>query len=155
MEDIFDFTDYYGNRIDIFGDSVDIEGNDKASATNPVRIVSNGYDWNATGYYATAWAFYVPMDASGNPAWTGNYDHYELVEVIGGQGKSSFQSESFVIDPDNQDQVRMKYDQSYYNKYHGQSGHATSSFIFDLAGRPTVISMEYEIFNNTNKIKSS
>lgn len=151
----FNFTDYYGNRIDIFGDSVDIEGNDKASATNPVRIVSNGYDWNATGYYATAWAFYVPMDASGNPAWTDNYDHYELVEVIGGQGKSSHQSESFVIDPDNQDQVRMKYDQSYYNKYHGQSGHATSSFIFDLAGRPTVISMEYEIFNNRNNLGTS
>lgn len=129
-------TDYYKNRVDIFGQKVDIPDNDTKAAYNPIRIVSNGYDRNATGEYATAWALYKPVNASGQVAWTGAVDHYELFEVIGGQGiisdgKATHQSESYLIDPEFSTAIKEKYGEN-------------SPKIMNCERIPVMITYEYE-----------
>ncbi|MBQ9680082.1 MAG: hypothetical protein IJV48_05320 [Ruminococcus sp.] len=149
-------TDFYGNRVDIFGDYVDTKDssgtvtNPKANY-NPIRIVSNGYDYNEAGKYATAWAVYKPVDASGNLKYEGDYDHYELFEVYGGQGKSTYGSSSYLVNPTWTTNLRDKYDYAYAND--SSKTHSGASFIFDLAEVPTVISYEFEVkdgFSNLN-----
>ena len=149
-----DLTDFYGNKVDIFGELVETTGNKTKMAYNPIRIVSNGYDDNAVGYYATAWALYKPVDASGNNAWTGTVDHYELIDVIGGQGKEnrSFQSESFLIARDSQNQVRMKYDETFHNAHQGEEGYPQSDLIIDGALVPAQITYEYNIKSDMSNI---
>ena len=149
-----DLTDFYGNKVDIFGALVETTGNETKMAYNPIRIVSNGYDDNKVGYYATAWALYKPVDASGNNAWTGTVDHYELFDVIGGQGKEdrSFQSESFLIARDSQNQVRMKYDETFHNAHQGEEGYPQSELIIDGALVPAQITYEYNIKSDMSNI---
>lgn len=158
-----DLTDFYGNRVDIFGDYIDTKdssgdpSNPKAAYTNPIRIVSNGYDYNKAGNYATAWALYEPVDASDNPAYTGAFDHYKLIDVFGGQGivntdySQRYDSSSYLINPDFQENLRWKYDQAYNTEHSGDTPVAT--FVYDLAKVPTVISYEYQVkdgFSNRN-----
>ena len=149
-----DLTDFYGNKVDIFGALVETTGNKTKKGYNPIRIVSNGYDDNKVGYYATAWALYKPVDASGNNAWTGTVDHYELFDVIGGQGKEdrSFQSESFLIARDSQNQVRMKYDETFHNAHQGEEGYPQSELIIDGALVPAQITYEYNIKSDMSNI---
>ncbi len=151
-----DLTDFYGNRVDIFGDYVDTKDssgtvtNPKANY-NPIRIVSNGYDYNEAGKYATAWAVYKPVDASGNLAYEGDYDHYELFEVYGGQGRSTYGSSSYLVNPTYETNLRDKYDYAYFTDT--SKTHSGASFIFDLAEVPTLISYEFEVqdgFSNLN-----
>jgi len=139
-------TDFYGNRVDVFGDLVDTDANAVKAAQNPLLIVSNGYDRNKAGKYATAWAIYSPTNVTGDPGT------YTLTDVIGGQGRSAndYQSESLLIDPDEEARVRLKYDannrdywQTEYRKKH-ESGSIPNQ-IADLAGRPVQITYEYEV----------
>lgn len=139
-------TDFYGNRVDVFGDLVDTDANAVKAAQNPLLIVSNGYDRNKAGKYATAWAIYSPTNVTGDPGT------YTLTEVIGGQGRSAndYQSESLLIDPDEEARVRLKYDannrdywETEYRKKH-ESG-SIPELIADLAGRPVQITYEYEV----------
>lgn len=153
-----DLTDFYGNKVDIFGALVETTGNETKMAYNPIRIVSNGYDDNKVGYYATAWALYKPVDASGNNAWTGTVDHYELFDVIGGQGRTArdFQSESLLIARDSQNRVRMKYDEAFHNAHCGSNwesqGYPQSDLIIDGALVPAQITYEYNIKSDTSNI---
>ena len=129
-------TDFYGNRIDMFGDHVDVRGNSVKAAYNPILVVSNGYDFNKAGDFATAWALYVPENLTGDPGT------YTLIDVIGGQGvvdsgttNAYYGSESYFIEPEFQTRIREKYDLS-------QAG---EGFIYDLAKVPVKISYEYNI----------
>ena len=149
------FTDFYGNRVDIFGDYVDTKDssgaatNSKAAYTNPIRIVSNGYDYDEAGNYATAWALYEPVDANGNSAYTGAYDHYQLFEVFGGQGLQSYGSSSYLVNPKWTENLRWKYDQAYRNTHENPK----ADFVYDLAGVPTVISYEYQVYDSFSNQK--
>lgn len=151
-----DLTDFYGNKVDIFDQLVEIDGNETKMGYNPIRIISNGYDDNLVGYYATAWALYKPVDASGHDAWTGTVDHYELFDVIGGQGRNArdFQSESFLIARASQKQVRMKYDGAYHNRYWGNPDYPQSQLILDAANVPVEITYEYNVQANKSNINS-
>ena len=155
-------TDFYGNRVDIFGDIVDIKDssgtvtNPKAAYTNPIRIVSNGYDYNKAGNYATAWALYEPVDANNQPAFTGTVDHYQLIEVFGGQGivntdySQRYDSSSYLVNPQRKINLRDKYDDAYS---HDTSKPHTATYRFDLTRVPTVISYEYQVedgYSNLN-----
>ena len=153
-------TDFYDNRVDIFGDKIDIKNengeatNQKAAYDNPIRIVSNGYDYSKAGKYATAWAVYAPVDASGNAAYTGAYDHYELVDVFGGQGNvvnnvGTFDSSAYLINPTHQLNLRDKYDEAYHNN--GQHS-PVANFVYDMAMIPTVISYEYAVYRNKSNL---
>ena len=137
-------TDFYGNRVDVFGDLVDTDANASKAAQNPLLIVSNGYDRNKAGKYATAWAIYSPTNVTGDPGT------YNLIDVIGGQGRSDYQSESLLIDPEEEARVRLKYDDS--NREHWQEEYTRKhpsgpvpDLIADLAGRPVQITYEYEV----------
>ena len=139
-------TDFYGNRVDVFGDLVDTDANAVKAAQNPLLIVSNGYDRNKAGKYATAWAIYSPTNVTGDPGT------YTLTDVIGGQGRSAndYQSESLLIDPDEEARVRLKYDdnnrdywETEYKKKHASG--SIPELIADLAGRPVQITYEYEV----------
>lgn len=139
-------TDFYGNRVDVFGDLVDTDANAVKAAQNPLLIVSNGYDRNKAGKYATAWAIYSPTNVTGDPGT------YNLTDVIGGQGRNAndYQSESLLIDPDEEARVRLKYDANNrdYWQTEYRNKHASGSFpelIADLAGRPVQITYEYEV----------
>lgn len=140
-----DLTNLYKDRVDIFGDMVDTKDtngnptNTKANY-NPVRIVSNGYDYSKTGNYATAWALYEPVDASGNFVAEGAYHHYQLIEIGGGQGNSSHDSSSYFVNPAFDNKLRLKYDHDYCVR-NGDTSH----FIYDLAKMPTLISYEYQV----------
>jgi len=153
-----DLTDFYGNKVDIFGDLVETTENETKKGYNPIRIVSNGYDDNAVGYYATAWALYKPVDASGRNAWKGTVDHYELFDVIGGQGKEnrSFQSESSLIARDSEKRVRMKYDGAFHDAHTGSDwenkGYPQSELIIDGALVPAQITYEYNIKSDMSNI---
>ncbi len=137
-------ADMYGNRVDIMGNLVDIAGNDEKAAYNPIHIISNGYDYSGVGKYATAWAYYMPVDDSGNPAWTGDFDHYALFEVMGGQGNQTekYGSESYLIDPTWSDRI--------IKKYTNQVGTAT---IMDCENVPCVITYEYTIQQDISNLK--
>lgn len=153
-------TDFYGNRVDVFGDLVDVPANSEKASQNPMRIVSNGYDRNKAGKYATAWALYDPA------SWSGDPGTYTLVDVIGGQGRAArdFQSESFLIDPDSTGRARLKYDgkaapggtmRDYWEGVFQEQNNSTSypTPIADLAGRPVQITYEYAVkaaFSNLN-----
>ena len=173
-------TDFYKNRVDIFGDLVDLEGNETKAAYNPLRIVSNGYDFNMAGKYATAWALYKPN------SWTESAGTYTLADVIGGQGikdssgNATYQSESFLIDPDSEARVRFKYDESirdnttlastkyddavgnetilayWQRKFRDQNNGSTSypNKIADLAGVPVEITYEYEVQDGKSNINT-
>ena len=139
-------TDFYGNRVDVFGDLVDTDANAVKAAQNPLLIVSNGYDRNKAGKYATAWAIYSPTNVTGDPGT------YTLTDVIGGQGRSAndYQSESLLIDPDEEARVRLKYDDNNRDYWEAEyrNKHASGSvpeLIADLAGRPVQITYEYEV----------
>ena len=164
-------TDFYGNRVDVFGDLVDLDQNATKAAYNPLRVVSNGYDFNKAGKYATAWALYKPN------SWDGAAGTYTLADVIGGQGNkdssgnATFQSESFLVDPASEARVRFKYDGSirdnttlastkyddaegsetilgyWQRKFREQNGGSTSypALIADLVGIPVEITYEYEV----------
>ena len=153
-------TDFYDNRVDIFGDKIDIkdtEGestNPKAAYDNPIRIVSNGYDYSKAGKFATAWAVYAPVDASGHAAYKGAYDHYELVDVFGGQGNvvngvGTFDSSAYLVNPEHSDNLRDKYDEAYH--YDGQHT-PVANFVYDMAKIPTVISYEYAVYRNKSNL---
>lgn len=154
-------TDFYGNRVDVFGDLVDVPTNSVKASQNPMRIVSNGYDRNKAGKYATAWALYDPT------SWSGDPGTYKLVDVIGGQGRAErdFQSESLLIDPDSTGRVRLKYDgkahpngemRGYWEGvFRDQNNNSTDypAPIADLAGRPVQITYEYAVqsgYSNLN-----
>ena len=157
-------TDFYGNRVDIFGDIVDIKDssgtvtNPKAAYTNPIRIVSNGYDYNKAGNYATAWALYEPVDANNQPAYTGTVDHYQLIEVFGGQGivnntdySQRYDSSSYLVNPTWTINLRDKYDDAY--AHDTSKTHSGATYRFDLTRVPTVISYEYQVndgYSNLN-----
>jgi len=157
-------TDFYGNRVDIFGDIVDIKDssgtvtNPKAAYTNPIRIVSNGYDYNKAGNYATAWALYEPVDANNQPAYTGTVDHYQLIEVFGGQGivnntdySQRYDSSSYLVNPTWTINLRDKYDDAY--AHDTSKTHYGATYRFDLTRVPTVISYEYQVkdgYSNLN-----
>lgn len=133
-----DLTDFYGNRVDIFGDHVDVNGNSVKAAYNPILAVSNGYDFNSAGDYATAWVLYKPENLTGDPGT------YTLLDVIGGQGiiksdssEAYYGSESYFILPDQIENIRKKYDASQ----------AASNFVYDLARAPIKISYEYNILD--------
>ncbi|WP_405346840.1 hypothetical protein [Ruminococcus sp.] len=151
------FTDFYGNRVDIFGDYVDTKDssgaatNPKAAYTNPIRIVSNGYDYDEAGNYATAWALYEPVDANGDSAYIGAYDHYQLFEVFGGQGLSNYGSSSYLVNPKWTENLRWKYDQAYRNAHSSETPKA--AFVYDLADVPTVISYEYQVKDGFSNLK--
>ena len=146
-------TDFYGNRVDVFGDLVDVPANSEKASQNPMRIVSNGYDRNKAGTYATAWALYDPA------SWSGDPGTYTLVDVIGGQGRAEqdFQSESFLIDPESTGRVRLKYDgkahpngtmrEYWQGVFRDQNNNSTDypAPIADLAGRPVQITYEYAV----------
>ena len=107
-------TDFYGNRVDIFGQLVDVTDNETKAAYHPIHIISNGYDDNKVGYYATAWALYKPVAADGSDAFAADavVDHYELFEVMGGQGRTTdrdYPGESYLIDPEYSNRIKMKY----------------------------------------------
>ena len=154
-------TDFYGNRVDVFGDLVDVPTNSVKASQNPMRIVSNGYDRNKAGKYATAWALYDPA------SWSGDPGTYTLVDVIGGQGRAArdFQSESLLIDPDSTGRVRLKYDgkadqggemrDHWQEVFREQNNNSTDypTPIADLAGRPVQITYEYAVqsgYSNLN-----
>lgn len=158
-------TDFYQNRVDILGNYVDTKNqngtstNPKAAYTNPVRIVSNGYDFSEAGKYATAWAIYVPVDGSNNLAPTGAYHHYQLVEVFGGQGKVTTEnnqkvgkwgSSSYLVNPAWTTSLKDKYDYAYSTDT--SKPHSDSSFVYDLAKMPTVISYEYSVNSNKSNL---
>lgn len=153
-------TDFYGNRVDIFNDYIDQtdtsgqSSNPKAAYTNPIRIVSNGYDYSEAGNYATAWAVYAPVDSTGNTLVpNGAYDHYALIDVFGGQGITTgnkWGSSSYLVNPTYTKNLRDKYDQEYYQD--SRKPHSGSNFVFDFAKMPTVISYEYTIKNNTSNL---
>ncbi|WP_405356454.1 hypothetical protein [Ruminococcus sp.] len=156
------FTDFYGNRVDIFGEKVDTKNSDgtsanpKAAYTNPIRIVSNGYDYDEAGHFATAWALYEPVDANGTAVYSGPYDHYQLFEVFGGQGKQSYGSSSYLVNPQWAENLRWKYDQAYRTAHSSETPKA--DFVYDLAKVPTVISYEYQVrdgFSNLNLEKAT
>lgn len=151
-----DLTDFYGNRVDIFGERVDTLNNDTKMAYNPIRIVSNGYDDNKVGYYATAWALYKPVAADGSNAWTGTVDHYELFDVIGGQGRDDrdYESESFLINPDTTTyrRVRMKYNEAFHNAHWGETGYPQSTLVLDASLVPVQITYEYNVQSNHSNI---
>lgn len=153
-------TDIYNNRVDIFGDKIDIKNengeamNEKAAYDNPIRIVSNGYDYSKAGKFATAWAVYAPVDANGNAAYNGAYDRYELVDVFGGQGNvvngvGTFDSSAYLINPTHQLNLRDKYDKAYSESSQQHSG---SNFVYDMAMIPTVISYEYAVYRNKSNL---
>lgn len=153
-------TDFYGNRVDIFNDYVDQtdtsghSSNPKAAYTNPIRIVSNGYDYSEAGNYATAWAVYAPVDSTGNTLVpNGAYDHYALIDVFGGQGITTgnkWGSSSYLVNPTYTKNLRDKYDREYSQD--SSKPHSGSNFVFDFAKMPTVISYEYTIKNNTSNL---
>ncbi len=159
-------TDFYGNRVDVFGDLVDVPTNSEKASQNPMRIVSNGYDRNKAGKYATAWALYDPT------SWSGDPGAYKLVDVIGGQGRAArdFQSESLLIDPDSTGRVRLKYDgkadlngtmrEYWEGVFRDQNNNSTDypTHIADLAGRPVQITYEYAVksgYSNLNLEKDT
>ena len=161
-----ELTDFYHNRVDILGNYVDLKDpdgtitNPKAAYTNPVRIVSNGYDFNEAGKYATAWAVYVPVDANDNLAPTGSYHHYKLIEVFGGQGKvkkegnnwiGKWGSSSYLVNPKWRRNLEDKYDWEHHQQHEQEGTETVANFIYDLANMPTVISYEYSIrYNKSN-----
>ena len=88
-----DLTDFYGNKTDLYGGMV----NDENAGNNPLLVVSNGYDHNSVGNYATSWAIYKPTNATGDP---GTYTKI----AVAGKGctsyvDSEYRSESWLIDP--------------------------------------------------------
>ena len=137
-----DLTDFYGNKVDIMGNLV-ADNPDKENY-NPIYIISNGYDYNSVGKYATAWAYYKPVDDSGNEAWTGDFDHYELFEVMGGMGNQTqkYGSESYLIDPE--------FTSAIQRKYTNQSGTAA---ILDCENVPCKITYEHEIKQDRSNLK--
>ena len=137
-----DLTDFYGNKVDIMGNLV-ADNPDKENY-NPIYIISNGYDYNSVGKYATAWAYYKPVDASGNEAWTGDFDHYELFEVMGGMGNQTkkYGSESYLIDPE--------FTSAIQRKYTNQSGTAA---VLDCENVPCKITYEHEIKQDRSNLK--
>ena len=154
-----DLTDFYKHRVDIFGEQVDDVGNEDKQNYRPIRIISNGYDHNSVGYYATAWALYIPVDSSGDPAFdpdTTTLDHYELFEVIGGcgeikDGEWKNGSESFLIDPDHTERIHCKYGDTaklsdyiaaFKTKYPDAK---VPDHILDCENVPVMITYEYEI----------
>ena len=151
-------TDFYGNRVDIFGERVDTLNNDTKMAYNPIRIISNGYDDNKVGYYATAWALYKPVNASGADAWTGTVDHYELFDVIGGQGRNArdYESESFLINPEQTTyrRVRMKYHAAFHNAHLNEEGYPQSTLILDASLVPVQITYEYNVQADKSNINT-
>ena len=52
-----DLTDSLGNKVDLFGNSVD-------TSKNTVYVVSMGYEYNNSGEYATEWAIYTTTDGT-------------------------------------------------------------------------------------------
>lgn len=69
-----DLTDFYGNKVDLYDQKVDVSS--VAGKKNPWRVISNGYEQTYFGYYATRWAVYKPN------VETGNVTSYSLVDVI-------------------------------------------------------------------------
>ena len=128
-------TNFYGERVDLRGNLVDVDSNTHRYE-NPLLVISNGYDWNSVGKFATAWAIYEPANSTGNPGT------YTLKEVIGGQGaiKSGTKdtrkngSQSYLIDPD-AEQMDEKYGWDTEN----------SHFVVTLNNRPAMICYEYEV----------
>ena len=128
-------TNFYGERVDLRGNLVDVDSNTHRYE-NPLLVISNGYDWNSVGKFATAWAIYEPANSTGNPGT------YTLKEVIGGQGaiKSGTTdtrkngSQSYLIDPD-AEQMDEKYGWDTDN----------SHFVVTLNNRPAMICYEYEV----------
>lgn len=153
-----DLTDFYGNKVDIFGERIEQAGNETKMAYNPIRIVSNGYDDNKVGYYATAWALYKPVNASGANAWTGTVDHYELFDVIGGQGRKDrdYESESFLINPEQTTyrRVRMKYNEAFHNAHLNEEGYPQSTLILDASLVPVQITYEYNVQADKSNINT-
>lgn len=147
-----DLTDFYNNRVDIFGQLVDTDVNQTKKDYNPILIVSNGYDFNKVGKYATAWALYKPVDANNQVAWEGEVDHYELFEVMGGQGRSQqdYPGESYLIDPDYSSRVKCKYgDTNKLSDYQAafeeeNPGKTVPTHILDCENIPVKITYEYE-----------
>ena len=144
-----DLTDWYHNKVDIMGNLV--ENNPEKAAYNPIYIISNGYDYSSVGKYATAWAYYAPVNAAGTEyVWTGDFDHYALFEVMGGQGNqgnvvegiSKFGSESYMIDPTWSDRI--------IRKYTNQQGTAK---ILDCENVPCKITYEYEVKQDISNLK--
>ena len=120
----------------MFGDHVDVNGNSVKKNYNPILAVSNGYDFNSAGDYATAWALYKPENLTGDPGT------YTLFDVIGGQGlvesdkvTAYYGSESYFILPSQQAAIRNKYDASKNNE----------ALVYDLARVPVKISYEYNV----------
>lgn len=153
-----DLTDFYGKRVDIFGERIEQAGNETKMTYNPIRIVSNGYDDNKVGYYATAWALYKPVNASGANAWKGTVDHYELFDVIGGQGRKDrdYESESFLINPEQTTyrRVRMKYNKAFHDLYWGKPGYPQSQLILDAGLVPVQITYEYNVQADKSNINT-
>ena len=144
-----DLTDWYHNKVDIMGNLV--ENNPEKAAYNPIYIISNGYDYSSVGKYATAWAYYAPVNAAGTEyVWTGDFDHYALFEVMGGQGNqgnvvegiNKFGSESYLIDPTWSDRI--------IQKYTNQQGTAK---ILDCENVPCKITYEYEVKQDISNLK--
>ena len=148
-------TNFYGERVDLLGNLVDKEENDNRYE-NPLLVISNGYDWNKVGNYATAWAIYKPTNATGNPGT------YTLAEVIGGLGKLKdfsgtsgqegdlgkynhyFDSESYLINPASRDM-----DIKYYEEYESDPRH-----IVTLQNKPTMICYENEIRSGYSNLEA-
>ena len=154
-------TDFYNNRVDIFNQLVDTQANATKKNYNPIVIVSNGYDYSKVGKYATAWALYKPVDVDGKVAWTGDVDHYELFEVMGGQGRSEkdYPGESYLIDPEYAERIKCKYGDSnklseyraaFSEKYPGADD--VPSHILDCEGVPVIITYEYEGYSKSSNL---
>lgn len=122
-------TNFYGERVDLLGNLVDVTDNDRKNV-NPIRVISNGYDNSRVGMYATAWAIYQPQN------WVGDPGTYSLVEVIGSQGKNdSYRSESYLIDYPNVTNLMNKYGDDT----------SDSSFVTTLYKYPVQICYEDEV----------
>ena len=85
-------TDYYGNRVDVFGNIID--PTDTHYNDEPYRLVSQGYDQNNVGYFATAWVVYQKSGSN-----------YNKLTSVGSHGYVGMDSESKFLDSglENQD----------------------------------------------------
>ena len=78
-------TDYYGKRVDVFGNIID--PTDTHYNDEPYRLVSQGYDENSVGYFATAWVVYQKSGST-----------YNKLTSVGSNGYVGMDSESKFLD---------------------------------------------------------
>lgn len=76
-------TDYYGKRVDVFGNI--INPTDTHYSDEPYRLVSQGYDENSVGYFATAWVVYQKSGSTYNKLTSVGYNGY-----VGTDSESKF-----------------------------------------------------------------